>query len=125
MNEMRILLQSKLEEIQDLEVSPEIPDTMLVEGKTYFSFSLQKVYVNSDTGRNYTYQISMIGYIKRLNNQEENTLEIVDNMADRIENKLKEINMKTTFYDVSILDGIKKIQVSGDVLYNEINNRLA
>lgn len=125
MKELRELINSKLDEINDLEVTAEIPDTMLEEGKTYFSFTLQKNFENSDFEQNYTYRVSMLGYIKRLQNNSEDTLQIVDMISDKIEEKLKEINIKTDFADVSILDGIRKIQVQGAARYNEINKRIA
>lgn len=122
MSELRTLIQSKLEEIQNLEVTTEIPDDLLERNITYFSYSIQKAYNGADTYKNYTYNVNIIGYIKRLQNDQENTLEIVDNMADEIKEKLKELNIHTDFYDVSVIDGIRKIQVRGGCMYNEINN---
>lgn len=124
MNELRSLFQSKLEEIQDLETTTEIPDSLLEKGKTYFSFTIQKTYKGSDFDKNYNYDINILGFIKRLQDDTENTLEIVDNKADEIENKFKELNVKCSFSDVSVLDGIRKVQVRGEVFYNEINNGL-
>ena len=125
MNEIRELIQAKLEEINDLEVTAEVPDTMLENNKTYFSYSLQKSYEGSDFEKNYTYRINLLGYIKRLQDNTENTLQIVDIVADNIEAKLKDLNIKCDFADVSILDGIRKIQVQGEARYNEINKRIA
>lgn len=124
MNKLREFIQSKLEEIQDLEVTPEIPDDVLEKNKTYFSYSLQKTYVNSDIDKNFTYNVNLIGFIKRINDDEENTLKIVDNTSYEIEKKLKELNIRTSFLDVTVIDGIRKIQVTGETLYNEINNTL-
>lgn len=124
MDELRTLIQSKLEEIQDLEVTPEIPDSMLEESKIYFSFSLQKIYINSDFDKNYTYRVSLTGYLKMLENPEINTLQITDNMADLIKDKLKEINITTSYYDITVIDGIRKKQFTGDVKYNEKNKGL-
>lgn len=124
MNKLRELIQSKFEEIQDLEASPEKPDEVLEQGKTYFSYTLRRRYVNSDHDKNFTYRINLIGYIKRLQNDEENTLEIVDKMSDKLKEKMKELNIKASFDDVSIMDGIRKIQVMAEVEYNEINNGL-
>ena len=45
---MREFIQSKLEEIEDLEVTSENSDDILEEGKTYFSFTLYKNYVDGD-----------------------------------------------------------------------------
>lgn len=124
MDSLRTLIQSKLEEIRDLETTPEIPDDLLEKDITYFSFTLQKSYTGSDTGANYTYRVSLTGYIKRLQNDTENTLQIIDNISTQIEQKLKELNIHTSFYDVSVIDGIRKIQVNGECIYNEINNGL-
>lgn len=124
MNELRDLFQSKFEEIQDLEVCPDITDDVLVKGKTYFTFKLYKNYTGSDTDKNYTYRINLLGFIERIQDDEENTLEIVDIIGNKLENKMKELNMKSSFDDVSVVDGIRKIQVQAEVSYNEINNSL-
>ena len=124
MKEIRELLQAKFEEIEDLEVSPEIPDDILEKGKTYFTYTLNKIYIGSDMGKKYTYRINIIGFVKRLQDDEENTLEIVDNKCEELKNKMKELNIKSNFNDVSIIDGIRKMQVSANVEYNEINNGL-
>lgn len=124
MNELRSLIQQKLEEIQDIEVSAEVPDDVIEDGKTYFSFSLQNNYQNSDYDKNFTYRLSLDGFIKRKNSTEENTLELVDKAQDEIKNKLKELNITTSFQDVSVLDTIRKVRVSGSVQYNELNNGL-
>lgn len=124
MNKLRDLIQEKLEEIQDLEVTSEIPDSMLEKDKTYFSYNLQKTYSDSDFDKNFTYRINLTGYVKRLENPEENTLEITDKIADEIEKKLKDLNIKSSYIDISVIDGIRKKQILGEVKYNEINNRL-
>lgn len=121
---MREFIQAKLEEIEDLEVTPENSDDILEKGKTYFSFTLYNNYINSDLNKNYTYSQNLIGFIKRLENPTENTLSIIDNMQNSIEEKLKEINIKTSFQDVSVANGIRKTRCVGNCLYNEINNEL-
>lgn len=120
---MREFIQARLEEIQDIEITSELPDEVLDEGKTYFSYSLNDFYRNSDLDKNYTYRPSIIGYIKRIDNLEENTLEIVDKATQDIINKLKEMNMQTNYRDVT-LDKIRKVQITAYGLYNEINNIL-
>ena len=124
MDELRSLIQTRLEEIQDLEVSSEVPDDIIETDKTYFSYTLQKNYQGSDLNKNFTYEIFLEGFIKRKETTEENTLQIVDNFQDEIEEKLKELNIKTSFRDVSVLDNIRKIRVFGTVRYNEINKGL-
>lgn len=120
---MREFIQNKLEEIQDVEITSELPDDVLEEGKTYFSYSLQNDYQGSDIDKNYTYRPFILGFVKRVDNLEENTLEIVDNISQDIVNKLKELNIKASYRDVT-LDRIRKIQITGYSLYNEINNML-
>lgn len=118
---MREFIQSKLEEIQNVEITSEIPDDLLEESKTYFSYTLQNTYYNSDIDNNYTYRPFIIGYVKRVDNLEENTLEIVDKATEDIVNKLKKLNIRASYRDVT-LDRIRKIQITGYGLYNEINN---
>lgn len=121
---MRETIQQKLEEIQELEVTSEIPDDMLEENKTYFSFTLQENFLNSDLNSNYTYQPSIVGYVKRKNSTTENTLDIVDKATREICLKLKELNIKSSYKDVTVLDNIRKSMITGYCKYNEINNKL-
>lgn len=121
---MREFIQAKLEEIQNLEVTAENSDDILEKGITYFSFTLYKNYIDSDLNKNYTYNQNLIGFIKRLEDPTENTLSIIDTIQDKIEEKLKEINIKTSFQDVSVTNGIRKTRCIGNCLYNEINNEL-
>ena len=120
---MREFIQEKLEEVENVEITAEIPDDILEEGKTYFSYTLQNDYYNSDLDKNYTYRPSLIGFVKRIENLEENTLNIVDKASEDIVNKLKELNIRASCRDVT-LDKIRKIQITGYGLYNEINNKL-
>ena len=121
---MREDLQDLLNEIQDLQVSTEIPDEILEEGKTYFSFTLQEDYQNGDYDNNYTYRVSRIRFLKRKKDNTENTLEILDNKAKEIIDKFKEFNFKCSYRDESALDYVKKIRITGYATYNEINNKL-
>lgn len=120
---MREVIQAGLEEIQGIEVTSELPDEVLDEGKTYFSFTLQNDYQSSDLNKNYTYRPFIIGYVKRVENLEENTLDIVDKATQDIVNKLKELNIRASYRDVTV-DKVRKVQVTGYGLYNEINNML-
>lgn len=121
---IRETIQKKLEELNDIVVSTELPDEMLEENVLYFSYLLQENYVDSDFDNNYTYRISLTGYIKIKTSLEVDSLKLVDNARMQIQSKLKDLNLKTSFNDVSIIDAIRKIQVSGYATYNEINNGL-
>lgn len=120
---MREVIQAKLEEIQNLEVTTELPDDVLENGVTYFSFTIQNDYQGEDLSGNYTMRPSIIGYVKRKDNLSENTLDIVDKATINIVKKLKELNFNASYRDVT-LDGIRKIQVTAYSLYNEVNNIL-
>lgn len=124
MDELRNIIQDKLEEIKDITTSIEVPDDLLVKGTTYFSYSLYRNYQDSDFDKNYTYRVTLIGYIKRVQDDAEDTLKIVDKAQEEIKDKLKEINIKTSFQDVSNMDNIRKINVNGTAIYNEINYKL-
>lgn len=122
MDELRSLIQQKLEEIQDIEVSAEVPDDIIEENKTYFSYTLSRYYDNGDMNKNYIYRVTLNGFIKRKVDTSENTLQIVDNAQDLIENKLKELDIKCDFQDVSVLDNIRKVRVNGRFKYYELTN---
>mgnify|MGYP003420094320 CR=1 FL=1 len=121
---IRETIQAKLEELDNIVVSTELPDEMLEENVVYFSYLLQENFVDSDFDNNYTYRISLTGYIKIKTSLEVDSLKLVDNARMQIERKLKDLNIKTSFNDVSIIDAIRKVQVSGYATYNEINNGL-
>lgn len=121
---MRETIQQKLEELKAIEVSAEIPDDMLEELKTYFSFTFTNPYLNSDFDNNYTYEVNVTGFVKRLIRSDENTLQIVDKATDDIISKLKELNIRCSSQDVSIENNVQKIKITGLGRFNEINNKL-
>lgn len=121
---MRTLIQTKLSEISTIESGEIISDDIIENDTTYFGYQLNKNFVNSDMSKNYTYRVTITGYVTRRINSSENTTQIVDNASDEILNKLKELNFKCNCEDVSIANNIKKARISGYVEYNEINNKL-
>ena len=121
---LRETIQNKLEELEDIVVSTELPDEMLEENVLYFSYLLQENFINSDFDNNYTYRVSLTGYIKIKSSLEIDSLKLVDNAQMQIRNKLKDLNIKTSYDDVSINDTIRKIRVNGYATYNDLNNGL-
>lgn len=119
---LRQFIQSKLNELMDIEVGTELPDDMLVQDKVYFSYLLNNNLIDNDFERNGTYNVSIIGYLKLKSSIEEDSLEVIDNAQKELKEKLKEINFRVSFRDVSIIDEIRKIQVTATATYNEINN---
>lgn len=123
MKEIRDLIQSKFNEIKDLESGPAIPDDIVENETTYFGYELQEDYLNSDLDSNYTMQINITGRLIRKNNSAENTLEIIDKVLSKLKEKLKELNFKYSYQDITMDNGIRKILVIGKVNYNEINKK--
>lgn len=121
---MRALIQSKLEELKTIESGEIISDDIIEDDVTYFGYQVNKNFINSDFEQNYTYRVSITGYITRRIQATENTTEIIDNISEQIINKLKELNFKCNSEDVSIENNIKKIKINGYTSYNEINNKL-
>ena len=121
---MRTLIQSKLSEINTIESGEIISDDIIENNTTYFGYQINKSFVNSDMSKNYTYRVTITGYVTRRINSSENTTQIVDNASNEILNKLKNLNFKCNCEDVSISNNIRKARISGYTEYNEINNKL-
>jgi len=121
---MREYIQSKLNELSNIEIGTFIPDGMIENKTTYFGYQLQEDYQSSDMDKNDNIRVSIIGFVIRKNNSSENTLQIIDTASKQIKNKLKELNFKVSLKDVTLTDDLRKIQVTGYVYYNEINNKL-
>ena len=121
---MRTLIQSKLNEIEDIDSGEVVSDDIVERGKTYFGYDFNKVYMNSDFDKNYTYRVNLTGYVIRRIEATENTTLIVDDATEIIMSKLKELNFKCNCEDVSISNNIRKCRITGYVDYNELNNEL-
>ena len=91
---MRALIQNKLEEIEYIECGEIISDDIIEDDITYFGYQVNKNFINSDFEQNYTYRVSITGYVTRRIQANENTTEIIDNISQQIINKLKELNQQ-------------------------------
>lgn len=121
MNSIRVLVQSKFDEIEDLDCGVPVPDSIVENGKTYFGYELQENYVSGDCDSNYVMRIHLTGRLVRKDNVEENTLFIIDEALSKLKEKLKELNFNYSYRDISLDNGIRKMEVSGEALYNELN----
>ena len=121
---IRQFIQSKLNEVMDIEVGTELPDDMLIQDKVYFSYLLNDEFVNEDYEHYSTRNIVIIGYLKVKSSPDVDSLKVIDEAQKKLESKLKEINFKISFNDISIIDNIRKVQVRARATYNEINNGL-
>lgn len=120
---MRETIQSKLEEIENVESGRIIPDDVVVESTTYFGYELSENYINSDQDKNHTNRVNITGYVVRLLDTTENTQQIVDNAVVSVKEKLKELNFKCNSRDINLNDNLVKVQITGYTDYNEINNK--
>lgn len=121
---MRVYIQTKLNEISNIEIGPFIPDGMIENKTTYFGYQLQEDYQSSDMDKKDHIRVSIQGFILRKVSTNEDTLQIIDDASKEIKNKLKELNFKVSLQDITLSDDIRKIKVTGYVYYNEINNKL-
>lgn len=121
---MREFVQQKLEEIQDIEITPIMSDDIIEEGKTYFSFYLTENNLDTDLDKNSTKQVNIVGFLKRKELSSENTLSIIDRSRERLNTKFKEMNTIITYQDMPTIDGIIKVKINGYVKYNELTYRL-
>ena len=121
---MRTVIQGKLQEIDTIDSGEMISDDIIEDNVTYFGYQVNKNFKDSDFEQNYTYRVSITGYITRRIKDTENTTQIVDDASDEVMNKLKELNFKCSSEDVSIDNNIKKMKINGYTSYNEINNKL-
>ncbi len=125
MNDIRVLFQSHFNTIADVDCGPAKPDGMVEQGKTYLGYELAENFLRSDFDKNYSMEIAFSGRLVRKIDPTENTLQIIDEALEELKEKLKDLNVKYSYRDVSdYQDGFKKIVVTGTVKYNELNNKL-
>lgn len=121
---MRETIQTKLNELNDIDSGNFMPDDLVENNKTYFGYQIQSNHQDNDLDKKDTIRVSLIGFIARKNDTSENTLEIIDKASNDIKNKLKELNFKISLEDITLTDNLRKIKVTGYAYYNEINNKL-
>lgn len=112
---MREVIQAKLNET-NIDCGNFKADDVLVSGETYFGYQVNNNYVDTDMESTYEMRANIIGYVTRLENTRENTLKIVDDAVQEIINKLKELGFRTTYEDVSLENGIRKVQITGNTV---------
>ena len=112
---MRVAIQKKLNETS-IDCGNFKADDVLVSGETYFGYQINNNFVDTDMESTYEMKTNIIGDVTRLENTKENTLMIVDNAVQEIINKLKELGFRTTYEDVSLENGIRKVQITGNTV---------
>lgn len=121
---IREFYQQKLEEIQDIETTPIMSDDIIEDGKTYFSFYLTENNINTDLDYNGTNQVNIIGFLKRKDQSNENTLQIIDEAKNSLKMKFKEVCTNFNYQDMPTIDGILKVRITGTAKYNDLVKRI-
>lgn len=121
---MRTVVQTKLNELANIESGEMISDDIIEDNVTYFGYQLTKNHIDNDFDMNCTNRVNITGYVSRRIQPIENTTQIVDDASEDIIDKLKELNFRCNLEDVSIENNIRKSRITGYVDYNEINNSL-
>lgn len=127
MDDIRTQITTALNEITSVESGVPIPDDMVEDGKTYFGFELQETHIDGDQENNYTMEITLTGRIVRKVDKSgtENTIQVVDEALEDIKAKLKTLNFKYNYNDISqYTDDYRKILVKAYVKYNELIREL-
>lgn len=121
---IREFYQQKLEEIQDIEITPIMSDDIIEDGKTYFSFYLTETNISEDLDYNGTNQVGIIGFLKRKEQSNENTLQIIDQAKNSLKSKFKEVCTSMNYQDMPTVDGIVKVRITGNSKYNDLVKRI-
>ncbi len=116
---MREFIQSQLDQITLVESGPFISESVLEEGITYFGYQLQEDFISSNFDKDYNMKVNILGFVMRKENIEENTLKEIDTAKNEIIKALKKVNFKTNYKDVSLENGIRKIQITANAKYND------
>lgn len=122
MDSIRITIQNKLNEIQDIDCGVPVPDGMVEADQTYFGYEIQESYIDSDFNKRYIMKVDLTGRLVRRDNPSQNTLQVLDEALEELKEKLKELNFKYSCNDISFQDGIRKILVKATARYYEEND---
>lgn len=124
MEKARVTVQERLSQLTSVVCGVPVPDGMIEAGQTYFGYNIQEVYQGKDFDNNYIMEINVFGKLVRLDNPTENTLEILDSALEDIKEQLKSLNFTYDYRDITIDEGIRRIQVTASAKYYEKNNEL-
>lgn len=124
MEELRELIQSEFNKLEDINCGVAIPDGMVESGRNYFGYELQEVYVGADLGGNNIMDVSLTGRLVRRNDSEEDSLKEIYTALESLKGALKNLNFKYSYNDINLDDNFKKVLVKANARYYETNNEL-
>lgn len=120
-NDLRKLLQSKLNTISGLSSGRAKPDDVIEEDEIYYGYELTTSAENY--GLEYQYSELSITLTGRLVSKNK-SLATMDSYANQIAEVLKELRFRYTIQDVTEYDKINKVLINGHTSLNEVNNYL-
>jgi hypothetical protein len=120
-NDLRKLLQSKLNTISGLSSGRAKPDDVIEEDEIYYGYELTTSAENY--GLEYQYSELSITLTGRLVSKNK-SLATIDSYANQIAEVLKELRFRYTIQDVTEYDKINKVLINGHTSLNEVNNYL-
>lgn len=120
-NDLRKLLQSKLNTISGLSSGRAKPDDVIEEDEIYYGYELTTSAENY--GLEYQYSELSITLTGRLVSKNR-SLATMDSYANQIAEVLKELRFRYTIQDVTEYDKINKVIINGHTSLNEVNNYL-
>lgn len=124
MEELRELIQSEFNKLDDVDCGVAIPDGVVESGVNYFGYELQETYISGDLNGSYLMEVSLTGRLVRRNNTEEDSLKEVYKALESLKGALKNLNFKYSYNDINLDDNFKKVLVKANTRYYETNNRL-
>lgn len=121
-NNLRRLIQSKLNLIEDLDCGEVVGDELIEEGQYYFGYKIDRVgnKFNLDYS-NKTEYYNLTGYLSTKGG----SLVKLDSLTDNIVSKLEELRFLCSTNDISVLDTkVRKVLITGTTKYDTLDNLL-
>lgn len=122
MEELRELIQTEFNKLDNVQCGVAIPDGMVEGGTNYFGYELQETYVSGDLDGNNIMEVSLTGRLVRRNNSEEDSLKEIYDALESLKGALKKLNFKYSYNDINLDDNFKKVLVKANARYYETNN---
>ena len=120
-NDLRKILQSRLEQIENLNCGTPKTDDLVEENEIFYGYELTYSVNSSDLGYQYNdYSITLTGRLVSKNK----SLAIMDHTAQEIAQVLRDLRFKYTIQDVTEYSTTKKLIINGTNSMDEVNYNL-
>ena len=120
-NDLRKILQSRLEQIENLNCGTPKTDDLVEENEIFYGYELTYSVNSSDLGYQYNdYSITLTGRLVSKNK----SLAIMDHTAQEIAQVLRDLRFKYTIQDVTEYSTTKKLIINGTTSMDEVNYNL-